>query len=240
MEDLRETLRSMGPWLQNVEVAPGIWTNPSLPANHPQERWAAVRPFLGNLSGKTVLDIGCNAGFFAMRAKELGASRVVGIDIDPAALRQARFLIERSGLEIELQQRSVYDIAELGSFDVVFCLGVLYHLRHPLLALDTIVTICRERLFAQMVIRGSSEEFVPAANYDLPVADIYDHPAFPRMFFIERSVNDDETNWWFATRSCLTAMLRSAGFTDITDTAVGDTVVCRPGKPRAVAERQPR
>lgn len=230
MDALQSALDQLGPWYQNIEVAPGIWTNPSLPY-HPRDRWLAIQPFVGDLSGKTVLDIGCNAGFFAMRLKERGASRVVGIDINPTVLRQARFLSDRFGLDLELQQRSAYDIVELGPFDIVLCLGVLYHLRHPLLALDNIAEICRERLFTQMVMRGPSDEFVPAGNYDLTEHAVFDIPTFPRMFFIERSFDNDSTNWWFATRSCFTAMLRSAGFRDLTDTAVGDTIVCTP--PRA-------
>jgi len=230
MEDLQSALDQLGPWYQNIEVAPGIWTNPSLP-NHPRDRWLAIEPFVGDLSGKTVLDIGCNAGFFAMRLKERGASRVVGIDIDPTALRQARFLSNRFGLDIELQHRSAYDIIELGHFDIVLCLGVLYHLRHPLLALDNIAQICRERLFAQMVLRVTADEFVPAVDYDIGEYAVFETPAFPRMFFIERSFANDSTNWWFATRSCFTAMLRSAGFRDLTNTAVGDTIVC--SSPRA-------
>lgn len=230
MSDLRSTIEALGPWYQNIEVEPGLWTNPSLP-NHPRDRWAAIEPFIGDLSGKTVLDMGCNAGFFSMRLKERGAVRVVGVDIDPVVLKQATFLSQRAGLELELHQRSAYDILEWGPFDIVLCLGVLYHLRYPLLALDNIARICRERLFAQMVIRGSVDEFVPAQDYPLSENDVYNESAFPRMFFIERSVNADTTNWWFATRSCLTAMLRSAGFTDITETSVLDTVVCRPAQP---------
>jgi tRNA (mo5U34)-methyltransferase len=229
MTDLRATLEALGPWYQNIEVEPGVWTNPALP-NHPRDRWAAIEPFVGDLKGKTVLDIGCNAGFFSMRFKERGAARVIGIDIDPVALKQARFLSERAGLSIELYERSAYDILDWGPFDIVVCVGVLYHLRHPLLALDNIAMICRERLFAQMVIRGSVDEFAPDQNYPLSENDVYNDPAFPRMYFVEKSVNDDTTNWWFATRSCMTAMLRSAGFCDITGTAVPDTVVCRPSK----------
>ena len=230
MRDLRETVQGLGPWYQNIEVEPGLWTNPALP-NHPRDRWAAIEPFLDDLAGKTVLDIGCNAGFFAMRVKERGAARVVGIDIDPLVLRQARFLSERTGLEVELYERSAYDILDWGPFDIVLCLGVLYHLRHPLLALDNIARICQGRLFAQMVIKASVDEFAPAPDYALTEDGIYTDASFPKMFFIEKSVNEDTTNWWFATRSCLTAMLRSAGFTDITATAVPDTVVCRPVAP---------
>ena len=231
MGDLRAAIESLGPWYQNIEVEPGLWTNPSLP-NHPRDRWAAIEPHLGDVSGKTVLDIGCNAGFFSMRFKERGAARVVGIDIDPVVLKQASFLSRRAGLELELHLRSAYDILEWGAFDIVVCVGVLYHLRHPLLALDNIASICRERLFAQTVIRGSVDEFVPAADYPVWENEIFNDSAFPRMFFIEKSVNDDTTNWWFASRSCLTAMLRSAGFTDIVATAVPDTVVCRPVRTR--------
>ncbi len=230
MEDLRATIEQLGPWYQNIEVAPGLWTNPSLP-HHPRDRWQAIRPFVGDLSGKTVLDVGCNAGFFSLRMKELGATRVVGVDLDPIVLRQARFLSDRCGLELELHERSAYDILDLGTFDIVLCLGLLYHLRHPLLALDNIARVCRERLFAQMVIQGPVDEFSAAADYPLTEDAVYHDPAFPRMFFIERSVNADTTNWWFATRSCLTAMLRSAGFTDLTSTVAPDTVVCRPTTP---------
>jgi tRNA (mo5U34)-methyltransferase len=227
MDDLQSALDQLGPWYQNIEVAPGIWTNPSLPS-HPRDRWLAIQPFVGDLSGKTVLDIGCNAGFFAMRMKERGASRVVGIDTDPTVLRQARFLSKRFGLDLELQHRSAYDIVELGHFDIVLCLGVLYHLRHPLLALDNIARICRERLFAQMVLRVSADDFLPAPDYEMTEYAVFDNPAFPRMFFIEQSYDNDSTNWWFATRSCFTAMLRSAGFRDLTDTVVGDTIICTP------------
>src|SRR5262245_13869656 len=207
MNDLQSALDQLGPWYQNIEVEPGIWTNPSLPS-HPRDRWLAIQPFVGDLSGKTVLDIGCNAGFFAMRMKERGASRVVGIDTDPTVLRQARFLSDRFGLDLELQQLSAYDIVELGHFDIVLCLGVLYLLRHPLLALDNIAHICRERLFAQMVLRVTGDEFDPAPDCDLAEVAVFDAPAFPRMFFIEHSFANDSTNWWFATRSCFTAMLR--------------------------------
>jgi tRNA (mo5U34)-methyltransferase len=224
---LQAEIESLGPWYQNIEVAPGLWTNPALP-NHPRDRWLAIEPFVGDLTGKTVLDIGCNAGFFSLRMKERGAERVVAIDIDPTVLQQARFLAGRAGLDIEIQHRSAYDIVELGPFDIVLCLGVLYHLRHPLLALDHIAKICRERLFTQMVVRGSFADFTPEKDYPIATYDIFDDPGYPRMFFIEHSFNNDDTNWWFATRNCFTAMLRSAGFGDIVDTAVGDTVVCRP------------
>ena len=69
--------------------------------------------------------------------KRRGAARVVGVDTDARYLAQARFASEVAGLDIDFRQMSVYDVASLGErFDVVLFMGVLYHLRHPLLALD--------------------------------------------------------------------------------------------------------
>ncbi len=92
-----------------------------------------------DLTGKTVLDIGCNGGFYSIEMKRRGAERVLGIDFDDDYLAQARFAAEVTGLDIEFRKLSVYDVGALGErFDIVLFMGVLYHLRHPLLALDLI------------------------------------------------------------------------------------------------------
>ena len=77
-----------------------------------------------DLTGKTVLDIGCNGGFYAIEMKRRNAARVVAIDIDPDYLRQARFAARVLGIEIEFERLSVYDVAKLGErFDIVLFLG---------------------------------------------------------------------------------------------------------------------
>ena len=227
MTDLEATIARLQPWYQNIELATGVWTNPALP-HHPKLRWEAIRPFVGDVAGKSVLDIGCNAGFFATQLRRLGAARVVGIDVDPNVIEQAAFVAGHFGVELELHVRQAYDILDLGEFDVVLCLGVLYHVRHPLLLLDNIRLICRERLFAQMVMRGSAAEHVAPAAYDVNDTEVFETPGFPRLVFIEHTVNGDSTNWWFTNRSGLLAMLRSAGFEDITPTTQSETFVCRP------------
>src|SRR5690606_34190230 len=96
-----------------------------------------------DLTGKTVLDIGCNAGFYSIEMKRRGADRVLGIDFDEAYLAQARFAAEVAGTPIEFRKLSVYDVGALNeAFDLVLFMGVLYRLRHLLLALD----IIRERV----------------------------------------------------------------------------------------------
>src|SRR3954470_13346637 len=137
-ENIAEQVRALGLWFHNLDLR-GVQTAPNhFLGNYPQNKWqsfAAAVP--ADLTGKSVLDIGCNAGFYSIEMKRRGAERVVGIDSDEQYLAQARFAAEVSGVSIELQQLSVYDVGRLGErFDLVLFMGVLYHLRHPLLALD--------------------------------------------------------------------------------------------------------
>src|SRR5207237_3668911 len=125
----------LGPWFQNMELG-GEWTAPEhFLGDYPRQkfrRFAHAIP--ADLTGKTVLDVGCNAGFYSIEMKRRGAERVVGIDSDQRYLEQARFAAEVCGARIEFKQLSVYEVAQLGErFDLVIFMGVLYHLRHPLL-----------------------------------------------------------------------------------------------------------
>ena len=109
---------------------------------------------------------------------------------------------------------SVYDVAQLGErFDVVFFIGVLYHLRHPLLALDLIHQhVTRDLLVFQSMQRGSPDELVIAEDYPFSETAIFDQPGYPKMHFIEHSYSHDNTNWWAPNHACSAAMLRSAGY----------------------------
>ncbi len=161
-----------------------------------------------------MLDLGCNGGFFSIQMKRRGAARVVAVDFDPRYLAQARLAAEVSGLDIELRELSVYDVAALGErFDVVLLMGVLYHLRHPLLALDLVrAHVAKDVLVFQSMIRGSEGRFPPAPDYPFTERDVFDHPAWPKLHFVEHRYAGDETNWWIPNRACAEAMLRSAGF----------------------------
>jgi len=129
-------------------------------------------------------------------------------------LAQARFAAEVSGADIEFLRMSVYDVAGLREkFDIVLFLGVLYHLRHPLLALDLLhehVTL--DLLVFQSMLRGSME--VPPLGEDYPFAEeeVFSDPNFPLMYFIENKYSGDPTNWWIPNRACVEALLRSSGF----------------------------
>jgi tRNA (mo5U34)-methyltransferase len=214
-EEIEERVRELGDWFQNIDLH-GI---PSAPnhflGDYPAVKWqrfAAAVP--EDLPGKSVLDIGCNAGFYSIEMKRRGAGRVLGIDSEPMYLAQGRFAAEVLGMEIEFRQLSVYDVAQLREkFDLVIFMGVLYHLRHPLLALDLIREhVAGDLLLFQSMQRGSQEVGTLTSDYDFWETDVFDRPDFPRMHFIEKRYAHDPTNWWIPNRACVEAMLRSARF----------------------------
>jgi tRNA (mo5U34)-methyltransferase len=192
-----------------------------------------------------VLDIGCNAGFYSLEMKRRGADGVVAIDFDEDYLAQARFAAEVCGVDIDFRQLSVYDVADLGeAFDLVLFLGVFYHLRHPLLALDLIHDhVARDLLVFQSMQRGSDEVEALTNDYPFSETDLFDRPGFPRLHFIEKRYAGDPTNWWVPNRACTEAVLRSAGF-EVLDRPEHEVFICRKkkvaGSPRAVYPARPR
>jgi tRNA (mo5U34)-methyltransferase len=213
--DIEARVRALGPWFHNIELG-GVWTAPDhFLGDYPGSVWRAIGAALPqDLSGRSVLDVGCNAGFFSLEMKRRGAARVVAVDLDPRYLAQARLAAEVSGLAIDLRELSVYDVAALGErFDVVLFMGVLYHLRHPLLALDLLrAHVAKDLVVFQSMLRGSEGRFPAAPDYPFTEREVFDHPTWPRLHFVEHRYAADETNWWIPNRACAEAMLRSAGF----------------------------
>jgi tRNA (mo5U34)-methyltransferase len=213
--DIEARVRALGEWFHNIDLG-GVWTAPDhFLGDYPATVWRAIAPALPqDLTGKTVLDLGCNGGFFSLQMKRRGAERVVAVDYDPRYLAQARLAAEVTGLEIEVRELSVYDVAALRErFDVVLFMGVVYHLRHPLLALDLVrAHVAKDLLVFQSMLRGSEGRFPAAPDYPFAERDVFDHPAWPKLHFVEHRYAADETNWWIPNRACAEAMLRSAGF----------------------------
>jgi tRNA (mo5U34)-methyltransferase len=228
-ERVRDRIAALGPWFHHMRVG-GVWTAPEhFLGDYPAVKWRHYEDALPrDMRGKTVLDIGCNAGFFSQAMKRRGADRVLGIDFDDRYLAQARFAAEVEGLDIEFRRLSVYDVAVLRErFDVVFFIGVFYHLRHPLLALDLVhAHVARDLLIFQTMQRGSTAIAPVADDYDFNAPAPFDDPGYPKLHFIEKSYAHDPTNWWAANRACTEAMLRSAGFS-ILSRPEDETYLCR-------------
>jgi tRNA (mo5U34)-methyltransferase len=242
-EAIARRVHELGEWFHNLDLR-GVQTAPHhFLGDYPAVKWrrfAAALP--ADLRGRTVLDIGCNAGFYSIEMKRRGAERVVGIDADNDYLNQARFAAEVIGVDLELRELSVYDVGTLGErFDIVLFLGVLYHLRHPLLALDLIHEhVARDLLVFQSMQRGSDEIEPLEGDYPFTEVEVFDRPGFPKLHFIERRYAGDPTNWWAPNRACSEAMLRSAGFA-ILARPEEEVFICRrqelPGGSRAVYPR---
>ncbi len=234
---LEQRIRELSPWFHNLELD-GIQTAPDhFLGDYPRtkfQRFANALP--ADLTGKSVLDIGCNAGFYSFEMKRRGAARVVGIDTDPRYLAQARLAAEVYGYrDIQWRQMDVYSVGLLHeTFDLVIFMGVLYHLRHPLLALDRLHDhVVADRLLFQSMLRGPSTTPAVAEDYPFEETSVFERPGHPAMYFVEKRYAGDWTNWWIPNRAGVEAMLRSAGF--VIETRAEDEVyVCRLGTSRAV------
>src|SRR5215204_2003138 len=169
---LAQQILALGQWFHNIDIG-GVQTAPNhFLGDYPRVKWERFQFAIpADLRGKTVLDIGCNAGFYSIEMKRRGADRVVAIDFDDRYLAQARFAAEVCEADIEFRKLSVYDVALLGEkFDIVLFMGVLYHLRHPLLALDLLHEhVTKDLLIFQTMQRGIDQ--IEVLDNDYPFED---------------------------------------------------------------------
>lgn len=234
---LRDAVRRLAPWFHNIDLGHGIHTAADhYLGDYPRfkfERFAHALP--KDLTDRSVLDIGCNGGFYSLEMKRRGAAKVVGIDSDERYLAQARLAAGALGFEgVEFKKLSVYDVALLRErYDLVIFMGVLYHLRHPLLALDLIREhVAGDMMLFQTMQRGAEEIADVPGDYPFHVPGTFDPPAYfdapgyPKMHFIEREYAHDWSNWWAPNRACSEAMLRAAGFT-IESRPEAEVYLCR-------------
>ena len=240
-DEIQRRVRELQPWFHNLDLG-GVRTAPDhFLGDYPSVKWVNFAHAIpADLTGRSVLDIGCNAGFYSMEMKRRGAARGVGIDSEDRSREQARFAAGVNGLDIEFRKLSVYDVAELGErFDFVIFMGVLYHLRHPLLALDLLYEhVVGDLMLFQSMQRGSPEVDPVEADYHFWQQDHFEGPGYPRMYFIEHRYCGDPTNWWVPNAAAAESMLRSAGF-DIVAHPEQEVYLCRrgtidDGEPRAV------
>jgi tRNA (mo5U34)-methyltransferase len=228
-EEIRQRVEELGQWFHNLDLR-GVQTAPDhFLGDYPQTKWQRFSAALPeDLTGKSVLDVGCNAGFYSIQMKRRGAERVVAIDTDEQYLAQARFAAKVKNAEIEFRQLSVYRVADLHEqFDLVLFMGVLYHLRHPLLALELLHEhVAGDLLVAQSLLRGSKETMNVPGDFPFWEEDTFDRDDFPRMYFVENRFANDPTNWWIPNRACFEAMLRSTGF-EILDHPEDEVFICR-------------
>jgi tRNA (mo5U34)-methyltransferase len=231
-------VRSLGPWFHNLHLPGDLQTAPDHPlGDFPRFKWEQIASILpADLSGWKALDIGCNAGFYSFELACRGAE-VLGIDADPRYLRQAEWArchLDEAG-RVRFEQRTVYDLPHLADrFDLVLFMGVLYHLRYPLLALEMVAEkVERLLIFQTLSLPGDEVLETPP---DLPLEDRRRllEPGWPHMAFVEGKMAGDPTNWWVPNRACSEALLRSAGL-KVTARPGDEMFCCEPahGQPAA-------
>jgi tRNA (mo5U34)-methyltransferase len=226
---LAEQISALGEWFHNLNLH-GVPTAPQhFLGDFPSVKWRNIAGAIPeDLSGATVLDVGCNAGFYSLEMKKRGASRVLGIDVEDRYLKQAHFAAKTLGVQIEFQKCSVYDTDRIpGQFDYVLFMGLFYHLRYPLFALDRLLKKVRCRLVFQTMVRGSGDVQEWDEDYPFWNTHIFTEANFPAMYFIEKSYSNDPTNWWIPNRAAVEAMLRSSGL-EIEAHPEAETWICRP------------
>jgi tRNA (mo5U34)-methyltransferase len=221
----------LGEWFHNLDLL-GVPTAPNhFLGDFPAVKWKPIASAIPqNLEGARVLDIGCNGGFYSIQLKRRGADHVLGIDVDERYLKQAHFAASTLGVEIEFEKRSVYEVdAIAGQFDFVFFMGVLYHLRYPLFALDKVITKIAPggKLVFQTMLRGSGDTKIWDENYPFWTSHVFSDPDWPSMYFVEHSYANDPTNWWIPNRAAAEAMLRSSGL-QILEHPESETWICTP------------
>jgi tRNA (mo5U34)-methyltransferase len=222
--------RALGPWFHNLHLPDGTETAPSHPlGDFPSMKWRQIAPHVpADMSGKNVLDVGCNAGFYSFEFARRGA-RVHALDINERYLEQAAWAAERYELQdrITFERASVYSLASSRrQYDVVWFFGVLYHLRYPFLALDILRGVVRDQLYLQtLTCPGSGAK--ARRNITLDQRTCMTRPGWPRMAFIEHALENDPTNWWAPNGACVEAMLRAAGFR-VVATPADEMYIARP------------
>lgn len=227
-------IAALAPWFHNLHLPDGRQTAPDHPlGDFPAFKWDGIEPHLPErLDGWTALDIGCNAGFYSFALADRGA-RVTGFDLDERYLDQARWAARQLGLEeqVDFRRGSVYDLAGVDEqWDLVLFMGVLYHLRYPLLALDLVAPRVRRLLVLQTLTLPGEGRAAPHDDLPLSRRRRLLEPDWPKMAFVERKLADDETNWWVPNRAAVEAMARSAGL-DPEPLPADEVWLCRPARP---------
>jgi tRNA (mo5U34)-methyltransferase len=188
-------------WWHSIDLGNGIVT----PGPDPTPARLREIQFPDDLSGLSVLDIGAWDGFFSFEAERRGAARVLATDSfcwgQGGWGTKAGFELARRALGSHVEDLTIdpLDISpeRVGSFDVVLFIGVLYHMRHPLLALERVFSV-------------TGGQLILTTQVDLAAIE---RPAI--AFYANDELNRDPTNWSGPNPAAVLAMLRVVGFREV-------------------------
>ena len=191
--------RSKKGWWHSFELPDGTRVDGVCTLESLKDRIARF-PIQADLRGKRVLDIGTWDGWFAFEMERRGADVVAIDNWDNPLFREMH---SRLGSRAEYLQFDVYELTpeRIGRFDIVLFMGVLYHLKHPLLALEMVCALTTDMAAVDSFILR--DQYRPGAKVDQR----------PIMEFYETSEFGGQTdNWVGPSLPCLMAFCRTAGF----------------------------
>ena len=210
-KQIRERIASVAHWYHQIEIRPGITT----PGINNSALTLRQLDLAARYDGLRVLDIGARDGYFSFELERRGAE-VVAVDyMDPA---ETGFPVAREllGSNVGFHVGNIYDLTpeSHGTFDLVLFLGLLYHLRDPLLALDRIWDVCNPDAVLMLETQLLDNAVLVGEGQFRTLAEI--DPVLPDLclmqFYPEDSLNGDHSNYWAPTAACTRGMLRAAGF----------------------------
>jgi tRNA (mo5U34)-methyltransferase len=212
----REKVAALAPWFHNLHLPDGTQTAPDHTlGDFPACKWRALAASVpADLSGRSVLDVGCNAGFYSFELARRGA-HVTAIDVNPHYLRQAEWVAREYGLQdrVSFRRTQIYALGrESEAYDLVWFMGVFYHLRYPQLALDLLRRKTRRLMMFQTLTMPGEAVLSTPHNIGLLERELMENSGWPKMAFIEHQLANDPTNWWAPNHAAVEALLRSSGF----------------------------
>ena len=211
---IRRLIAEHGRWWHEIEVAPGIVT----PGDDSNRMKLPILDAIGlpaSMKGMRALDIGCSDGYFSFEMERRGAD-VLAIDFVPDTYTGFATAKQILGSRAEYRMDNVYGLtpAKYGAFDVVLLMGVLYHLRKPLAALDSVRAVMKEgaQLFVGTML---IDEFVQMPDGSVTTLEAL-NPALRSIplwqAYPRDSLNGDYTNVSAPNRRALEVALEEAQF----------------------------
>ena len=226
ISDVQAKVDAFDFWYHQIELPGGVVTPGFAPIS------AETYGIPNDLTGKRVLDVGSWDGYWTFEALKRGAAEVIAIDdfSDPIEVGRVKrtawdtFDLCRDALGYDeavckRMEMTVYDVTpqSLGTFDVVFFFGTLYHLRYPLLALDKLSAVCRDSIFVESAILDDYSPYNGGIDHGYPGKQMV------MEFYPSKHYGNNHTNWWVPTLNCLGNMVGAAGFNQLDAWKLTDT-----------------
>lgn len=207
--DVRAMVAAYPRWYHRIEVRPGLITPGTNDSPHNLE----MLELPADCSGMRALDIGARDGFFSFELERRGAD-VLAVDYMPAERTGFPIAAQLLGSRVPFRQANLYNLtpAEIGTFDLVLFLGLLYHLPDPIRAIRIVRSLCKGRMYLETLV--IDEAMLLADGSDVALARVDARlTEIPLMQFFPGAVcGGDPTNYWGPNVRCVEAMLAETEF----------------------------